>query len=31
MTLAAAASLPLYRRLAGDYAQAMGLGTLQAG
>ena len=31
MSLAAAASLPLYRRLAGDYAQAMGLGTLQAG
>ncbi len=31
MTLAAAASLPLYRRLAGDYAQAMSLGTLQAG
>lgn len=24
-------SLPLYRRLAGDYAQAMGLGTLRVG
>ena len=32
MTLApAAAPLPLYRRLAGDYAQAMGLGTLRVG
>lgn len=32
MTLALADStLPLYRRLAGDYAQAMGLGTLRVG